>query len=1214
LTQEVKDRPAPRAPRIVVAAALTALVPGLLAIVGWLIHVSDFTRLSPAMPAMQFNAALGLVFCSLGLLAVVTNRRRGALAAGALLLILGVATIAEYAARVDLGIDNLLFRHPTNPDITWPGRMGPITALAFVLVGLALLRLTRRPAASAAVALMAAAVVAGAVIALAGLLFRLPPAPGWSRFAVLSIAPQTAIALAALGVGLFARAWADWQIERPGIPPWAPITVGATLATIAAILALAFYARDNALLRRETASKAGNVRDDIEAEIRGRVQALERAARRWAIARPTREQWEAEAKLYVRDFGGFQAIGWADPSLTIRWIVPREGNEGAEGLRLDTLGGRAAAFEEARQRHATATTSPIDLIQGGRGFIVFVPVYRGDNFDGCLAAVFRIRAVLDAILGQHPTGDCGLSAEWGGEMVYSRPGPPDRSQQERSESTEVHLPGAAWTLRVWPEDSLIAARRSLLPHVTLAAGVLVAGLVAATLGLAIAARRRASAVEVANGALTAEMGEHALAERRLRAQLAATDVLSSAATPDEAIRNLLPAIGANLNWDRGEFWALDRASDVLRCCAVWQAEAGAFAAFGAVTDHLALPVSAVLAGKAWGSAGPVWVPDVAADPEFLRRDAAAASGLHAAFSFPLSGGDVAGTMSFFSRHVLPADSRLLHVLGAIAVQAGEFFRHRRAEDALRESEEQARFIADAIPHLVWSSDAAGRQLGANSYWHEYTGQPAGEIQALGWAASLHPDDRARAVTAWEEALTTGNDYRVECRMRRAADGEYRWHLLQSRPVRDAAGRISRWVGTGTDVHDRKEAELVMQRAREAAETASKAKSEFVANMSHEVRTPLHGVIGMTRLALETELTRDQRDYLESARDSAEALLGIVDDVLDFSKIEAGKLELHVERFPLRGALDELLKPLAVRAAEKGVRLSCHVADRVPNDLVGDIGRLRQVLINLVGNAVKFTQHGEIIVQVREDFGAAWDGVSPVGVDSSLLVRAVRRLRFEVRDTGIGIPQDRLAVVFAPFEQADSSTARRYGGTGLGLTISERLVQLLGGTLTAESEPGRGSTFAFTIPLTQPQRSVLQPPKKRIEPAAPATNLRVLLAEDNLISQRITAATLEKRSFRVQVVANGKAAVAAWEAEPFDVILMDVQMPEMDGLEATAEIRRREQGTGRRIPIVALTAHVMIGEIDRCIAAGMDACITKPFSPDALCATIAEFTTEAAAAK
>ena len=809
-----------------------------------------------------------------------------------------------------------------------------------------------------------------------------------------------------------------------------------------------------------------------------------------------------------------------------------------------------------------------------------------------------------------------------------------------------------------------------------------------------------------------DVSDEVRAERRQALQLEVIRLLAQTRLDEDPIPGLLRVVGERLGWPYAGFWRPEAGDRALRAAGQWLAEpAGPLELFARVSSETRLEPGVGLPGRVWKERRAVWISDVTSAQNFPRIDAAEKAGVRAAFAFPVTAGDrCLGVIEVMTGRVLEPDGDMLALVASLGAQIGIFLEGRHAEV------ERTRFFNLSLDMMcVAGFDGYFKVL--NDGWERALGWTKEELMAVPYVEFVHPDDRSLTVKE-ADRLTDGArtfqfDNRYRCR-----DGTYKWLSWTSTPV-NAEGLI---YAAARDVTERRRVTEELAEARDAALGAAKLKSDFLANMSHEIRTPMNAIIGMTGLLMDGSLTPQQRDYVETVRDAGDALLTLINDILDYSKIEAGKMRLESVDFDLRDTAERAVELVAQRAQQKGLEITVSIAPAVPAALRGDAGRLRQILLNLLGNAVKFTESGEIGVTAE----AAAAG------DRSLVT-------ISVRDTGIGIPVESRARLFQSFSQVDASTTRKYGGTGLGLAISRQLVELMGGRIGVDGEPGKGSRFWIEIPfeigatpavtpqspapelssvraivvddnatnreivraqlagwdmscdaaggaaeglalmrraakdgrayglaildlqmphvdglalaasikadaalgrppiilmtsvgndldraemeaaglaacLAKPVRrsalydALLTSLSGRGTTAAPAAaapetasvRRRVLVVEDNSVNQKVILLQLKKLGHSADAVASGAEAIETLETIAYDLVLMDCQMPEMDGYEATREIRRREAASGRpRIRITALTANVMPEDRAKCFDAGMDGYLSKPVRLDDL---------------
>jgi len=586
--------------------------------------------------------------------------------------------------------------------------------------------------------------------------------------------------------------------------------------------------------------------------------------------------------------------------------------------------------------------------------------------------------------------------------------------------------------------------------------------------------------------------------------------------------------------------------------------------------------AAALAELATQTTGILWIDDMA-EPRwreaFPRAAGDADYQFYAAAPIVLPKGDRIGVLAIMDDLPRAYDPDLAERLADHAAFVADEWQRGRAVRALARSRQRLTLATEIANINVWEMDYRNRELSSDGVRPVAGAETTFEsLNADIWQA-VHPVDRERAQAMWDRHVEDGTPYRLVHRMMQR-NGPHYWVESAIEAIKDSQGRIVRTVGVMRNIDAEKRSEMALAKARDDAEAANRAKSLFLATMSHEIRTPLNGVLGMAQAMAMDELTPVQRERLGVVHASGEALLAILNDVLDLAKIEAGKLEIEDIEFDLEEIARGAHQAFTAQANAKGLAFGLDI-DGAQGLYRGDPTRLRQILYNLVSNALKFTDRGEIQVTAR------WQD---------------ERLAVSVADTGVGIPDDRLQALFGRFDQADASTTRRFGGTGLGLAICRELAEMMGGSIDVESTLGFGSTFTVSLPLKRvgDGRSAALPAPPAPEDEAYRLELKVLAAEDNTVNQLVLKTLLNQIGVDPAVVSNGVEAVRAWEDGEWDVILMDVQMPKMDGPSAARAIREQEAATGRaRTPIIALTANVMSHQLAEYIAAGMDGHVAKP---------------------
>ncbi|MGA3006588.1 MAG: response regulator [Opitutaceae bacterium] len=1291
--------------RISSALAVTLCLLGLLDLAIKFIYGPALPQFEPELAVLQANSAFSVVL--LGVVIVMIESRPANVAWLALLpALMGALTLGEHVFHVNLGVDELIVRDYAPGDALAPGRMHFMAAACLLIAGLVLAWKAFAPRARAQIlgeACVGSVLASVGFSTLVGYATRLPAICRWGAAEPMSA--LTAAVLLLLGFALLGRAWQEDEAFTAEPRVWLPLPVFIFSATLTLALWAGLREHELLYLGANTQHAIDNFASATTHELDRQTGAFERIANRWGQA-PDRADavWETDAttQLTSGESPGCVAIEWVDASLHTRWVYPKRGNEDAIDFNHATDPARAAALEAARLNAALAVSGTVILPTRGKGFVLYAPVYHGGKLAGFTAGEFVYQTFFNAItrrLGLPENYYC--SVEIAGQPIYEvnpgrvSPGDPNILNQVFS------IADRRMRVTLAPLPDFLRLNRRNLPELALYCGLGITLLLGLSVHLARSARAGQHATELSNQKLIAENEERRrveamlkISDDRLRLALDSTHIGIFEWQLTTGKYYYSPSVWAMLGYEPTQqalspkIWAqLIHPDDLPGCKEVWARQRGGETLF--------------------------------IDPEYRVRAAdgswiwvyARSRGLNPA-----------------AKSSLP--TRIISTIQDITAR-------KLAEQALRKSQAATRklsLVAAKTDNIVIIGSPDGCIEWVNESFSRVMEYPLAEIVGKNPTDFLvGPDTRPRTLRLIRAAMARGRGFSTDIVSYSKSGAKY--HLsVEVQPVFNDAGLLENFIVIAADITARVEIEANLRRAKLEADAASRAKSEFLASMSHEIRTPMNGVIGMTSLLMETPLTPEQRDYVHTIRSSGDALLTIINDILDFSKIESGKMDLESVPFELAGTVEEALDLFAVQAGIKKLELAYTIDPAVPAWISGDVTRLRQVLVNLINNAVKFTPSGTITVEVRAHPDSP--PTLPLAKESGLPFLATIRLEFTVRDTGIGIPPDRINRLFQAFSQVDSSTTRKYGGTGLGLVICQRLCALMGGDIRVESVRGQGSAFIFTllaeavtttadiiaptVPaalkagtvllledepvnrgrlqnfftgcgvtclacadlaqvdeqlarapaisaalldvelLEAPEAQILRdqliafdlpvllllapgqsaPGKADALPAISPAEIRVracvakpiktsalvrglhqlfrgttdseviadfnpladeipldiLLVEDNTINQKVATRLLERLGYRADTVGNGLEALVALASRHYHLILMDVQMPEMDGFEATRAIRHRLP-PARQPKIIAVTANALKGDRKRCLDSGMNDYISKPIKLD-----------------
>ena len=1129
--------------KAIIILGIIVSLQGLVVLLGWHLYSWNLIPPHPFFTAMQYNLALSLVLGGLCCITLMYQKHYLAMALGLGVTVISYLTLAEYIFGINWGIDEFFINHPDSPQTTHPGRMAPSTALCFALLGTALVimctkwRFQKRQ--------MVLRILACVSIAFATISFSAwvtgATTKAWLEFTRLEGRPI--LEITTLGAAIIVYAWTHCKTYEGALPPLLPLptVAGVILSTI--YLWQALDGQERIQFQNANQAKVDYIKTTISSYIDHKVQSLILMAKRWETrGRIPKNEWELDAISYIDVQSGLKVIEWADSTFHVRWIVPLEGNEKAQNLNMMLDAKRAKALQKLSTEARVATSPVVNLVQGGKGFLVYVPLFLGEKFDGFLIGGFDIKLLFNGILPSSTLLDYAITVyDENDNILYYR---------DETHSVDEKLPGAEssldfygnkWRIKLQPRAQLLADHRSIFPAFTLFFGIFLAIIVFFGVYFAQSTYIRSRQLEKAI--------------RELNESKVKTEVL-------------LNSMGEGV-------FGLDNTKVIAFVNPAGEKMVGISA------EKLeGRPIESLFQlTKADGTPYPKEQSPLDADYKDNR--------MHNISNALFWRNDGVNFNVEFTCAPIKRDE----TLQGLVLVFRDITNRIRAEAEIKETQRRLRSIIDNASSVIYLKDLSGKYLSVNKRYLELFNLT--EDQVIGHSDfDIFPKNFAETFRKNDLEVIDKQAPLSHEEVAPQKEGEITFVSVKF-PLYDAHDNIYAICGISTDITDRKQSEVKLldflkqlelankelKIAQRKAEEANVAKSSFLANMSHEIRTPLNGVIGMTSLLINTPLDEKQQKYVNRINLSGKVLLEIINDILDFSKIEAGELKLEWIPCTLEEIAKEVSDLLLPKAEEKGLELSLRYAPDTPKRVFADPTRLRQILTNLVSNAIKFTQKGFVLINIS----------CKSRIEDEALIR------FEVQDTGIGIPQEKQDQIFEKFSQGDISTTRKFGGTGLGLAISKQLVGLMNGIIGCISKINEGSIFWFEISFKLDNETTSEQPFSRESLGQDLTGIPVLIVDDLELNRQIIEEYVTSWGMVTQTCSNGNEAVstlieAKQKDHPFQIALIDHRMGGLNGLQLGKKIK--ENPKTKDTIVIMLTSEEKPTQ-EEAEKHGLSGCIPKP---------------------